>query len=225
MQSTGIALAVLFLAVLAYMYRRDRDALRAERGRLFDGCLALVEGRRLTRDALGFPVLDGWYGGHEIRIAPIVDHVVFRKVPSLWLLVTVKRDLPMAGSIDLLARAQNTEFYSPADGLPLRVPTPDEWPSQATIKADRPARELPLAALGPHVKTFFADPRAKEMLVTRRGVRMVYQAQGADRAEYLVLRCAMFRQARVSSELVRTLLDQAVQVCSDVMKGGVHGQA
>jgi hypothetical protein len=225
MQSAGIVLAVLFAVALVLMHRRDRHALRTERGKLFDACLALFEGHRVTQDAVAWPVLAGTYGGYEVHIAPLVDDVVFRKVPSLWLLVTVKRKLPIAGRVDMLARAQNTEFYSPADGLPVRIATPHEWPRQMTIKADRPAAELPFAALDPHVRAFFADPRAKEMLVTREGVRIVYQAHGANRSEYLVLRRAVFRDARLPAALVGSLLDRAVQVCAAVMKGGVHGQA
>jgi hypothetical protein len=225
MQLMGIALAVLFLATLGLMYWRDRNALRAERGKLFDACLALFEQHRLTQDAVAWPALAGRYGGHDVHIEPLVDDVAFRKVPSLWLLVTVKRTLPMTGAVDLLARAQNTEFYSPADGLPVRIMTPHAWPRQMTIKADRPAAELPLAVLDPHVKRFFTDPRAKEMLVTRQGVRMVYQAHAAERGDYLVLRRAVFRDAQLPAALVKSLLDQAMHVCTDMMKGGVHGQA
>ncbi|MEM5389452.1 hypothetical protein VSR68_38730 [Paraburkholderia phymatum] len=225
MHSTGIALAVLFLIALGLMYRRDSKALQAERSRLFDACLALFDHHRMTQQDAAWPVLVGAYDGYEVHIAPLVDDVTFRKVPSLWLLVTVKRELPMNGAVDLLARAQNTEFYSPADSLPVRVVTPQEWPSQTTIKADRSAAELPLSVLDPHVRRFFGDPRAKEMLVTRHGVRMVYQAQGADRSEYLVLRRAVFREARLSAALVESLLDQAVQLCADITRGGVHGQA
>ncbi|MEX3814474.1 hypothetical protein AB3X96_30085 [Paraburkholderia sp. BR13439] len=224
MHSTGIALAFLFLIVLALMYLRNSKVLRAERGRLFDACLALFEQHRLTQDGVSWPVLAGSYDGYEVHVAPLVDDAAFRKVPSLWLLVTVKRKLPIKGAVDLLARAQNTEFYSPADSLPLRLVPPQEWPSQTTIKADKPATELPLSVLDPHVKQFFADPRAKEMLVTPHGVRIVYQAQGADRSEYLVMRRAVFREARLSTTLVEALLDQAVQVCADVIRGGVYEQ-
>lgn len=225
MHSIGITLAFLFVIVLGLMYRRNSRALRAERGKLFDACLGLFDHHRLTQDAAAWPVLVGSYDGHEVHVAPLVDDVTFRKVPSLWLLVTVKRDLPMSGTVDLLARAQNTEFYSPADGLPVRVVPPQEWPRQTTIKADRPAAELPLPVLDPHVKRFFGDPRAKEMLVTRHGVRMVYQAQGADRGEYLVLRRAVFREAKLPAKLVESLLDQAVQLCADLVSGGVHAKA
>ncbi len=225
MQAVGIVLAVLFVAALVLMHRRDRHALRTERGKLFDACHALFDCQRITQESVAWPVLAGTYGGFDVHIAPLVDDIVFRKVPSLWLLVTVKRALPIAGAVDMLARAQNTEFYSPADGLPVPVATPHEWPRQMTIKADRPAADLPLAALDPHVRAFFADPRAKEMLVTRQGVRIVYQAQAAERSEYLVLRRAVFRDARLPAALVGSLLDQAVQVCAAVMKGDVHGHA
>jgi hypothetical protein len=35
----------------------------------------------------------------------------------------------------------------------------------------------------------------------------------------------VFREARLPAALVKSLMDQAMHVCTDVMKGGVHGKA
>lgn len=117
MHLAGTVLAALFVIALGFIYWRDRNALKERRLKLFEACLALFDNYQLTRDAVNFPVLTGSYGGFEVRIEPLADHVVFRKIPSLWLLVTVKHALPVEGTFDLLARAQNVEFYSPADSL------------------------------------------------------------------------------------------------------------
>jgi hypothetical protein len=207
------------------MYRRDRNALKAQRLKLFEACLALIDNHRLTQDAVDFPVLTGSYDGHDVRIESVVDHVAFRKIPSLWLLITVKRPLPIDGTFDLLARRQNVEFYSFAGSLPVHVATPDAWPRHTTLKADRTAAGLPMDVLDSHVRTIFADPRSKELVVTKHGVRIVYQAHSADRAEYLVLRTAAFREAHVPAVLLKSLLDQAVGVCADLVRGGAHAQA
>jgi hypothetical protein len=225
MHLAGIVLAALFAVTLGFVYRRDRSVMKAQRLKLFEACLSLFDHPRLTQDAVDFPVLTGCYGGYDVRVEPVVDHVVFRKIPSLWLLVTVRRELPMDGTFDLLARTQNVEFYSPASSLPMRVATPGAWPRHTSIKADRPAAELPLGLLDPHVRTIFDDPRSKELLVTRRGVRIVYQAHSADRSEYLVLRSAAFREAHVPAALLKSILDQAVAVCADLVSGGTHAQA
>lgn len=225
MHLAGTVWVALFVMALGFIYRRDRSVLKRRRLKLFEACLALLDNHRLTQDAVNFPVLTGSYGGFEVCIEPVVDHVVFRKIPSLWLLVTVKHALPMGGTFDLLARAQNVEFYSPSASMPVRIATPDTWPRHVTLRADCPVADLPMHVMDPHVRTLFADPRSKELVVTRRGVRIVYQAHSGDRSEYLVLRAAAFRDAHVPAALLKSLLDQAVAVCVDLTRGSTHAPA
>ncbi|MEX3951008.1 hypothetical protein AB4Y40_25035 [Paraburkholderia sp. EG287B] len=225
MPFAGAALAAVFAVALVILYRREHRSCKAQRLRLFDGCLALFDHARLTQDDIAWPVLTGSYRKRSVRIEPVVDHVVFRQVPSLWLVVSVKQDLPIAGTVDLLARRRNVEFYSSAGDLPRNIPLPREWPDHATLKSDREGSELPLGALDAHVRTLFADPRTKELVVAPRGVRIVYQVQGADRSEYLLLRNATFRGAQVSVALLESLLERATAVCADLMRGGEHVNA
>ena len=225
MSVAGIALAMAFAVVLVVLNRREREAFRAQRRKLFDGCAALFDHATLTQDDVAFPVLTGSYRKHSVRIEPLVDQVVFRQVPSLWLVVSVRQDLPVAGTFDLLARRANVEFWSQAGALPLRVPLPRDWPGHTSIKADREASELPLDVLDPHVRELFSDPRSKELVVMPRGVRIVYQVQAADRSEYLVLRRATFHGAQVSVALLESLLERATTVCADLMRGSDHANA
>ena len=222
MSVAGIALATAFAVVLAILNRREREASSTQRRKLFDPCLALFDHATLTQDDVAFPVLTGSYREHSVRIEPIVDQVVFRQVPSLWLVVSVRQDLPVAGTFDLLARRANVEFWSRAGALPLRVPLPHDWPPHTSLKADREASELPLGVLDPHVRALFSDPRSKELVVMPRGVRIVYQVQAADRSEYLVLRRAAFHGAQVSAALLESLLERATTVCADLMRGSHH---
>ncbi|CAD6543863.1 hypothetical protein LMG27952_04100 [Paraburkholderia hiiakae] len=225
MPVAGMTLAAAFAVALVILYRRERSVCKAQRMRLFDGCFALFERAVLTQDDVAWPVLTGCWRNHHVRIEPVVDGVVFRQVPSLWLVVSVRQDLPIAGTFDLLARRRNVEFYSPAADLPWCVQLPGGWPDHTTLKSDRKAFELPLGALDPHVRALFADPRAKELVVMPGGVRIVYQVQGADRSEYLVLRSATFRGAHVSVALLESLLERATAVCADLMRGSDHANA
>lgn len=225
MSVAGIALATAFAGVLAILNRREREAFRAQRRRLFDGCHALFDHATVTQDDVAFPVLTGSYRKRSVRIEPIVDQVVFRQVPSLWLAVSVRQDLPVAGTFDLLARRANVEFWSQAGALPLQIPLPQDWPGHTSLKSDREASRLPLGVLDPHVRALFADPRSKELVVMPRGVRIVYQVQAADRSEYLVLRRAAFQGAQVSDALLESLLERATNVCADLMRGGEHAHA
>ncbi len=148
-------------------------------------------------------------------LEPVVDHVAFRKLPSLWLKVTLREPVRYAGTFDLLIRPRGAEFYSPFAELEYELPLPADWPRDAIVRGDDPAHMPPFEVIAPHV-TYFADQRMKELLVTPRGVRFVYQISQADRSHYVVLRQMEFAAQRVPATLVRRLLDAAVDLHESV---------
>ena len=58
----------------------------------------------------------------------------------------------------------------------------------------------------------FEDLRLKEMLVTPKGVRLVYQVQQAERAQYLVMRQVEFADNTLSLSLARRLLEAVLAI-------------
>lgn len=211
-----IALATLFVFILWLMHRRHRASVKAERAAMFDACLPLMKSYQIVQDNVNFPVLTGIYRGHNFRVEPLADHVGFRKIPSLWLLVTIKGEVPVKGAFDLLVRPQNIEFFSPSSELSENVSLPEGWPAHAMLKTDRPEAMPPLTRLEPHVLAIFADPKAKELVVTPRGVRIVYQLTQVLRSEYLILRALMFEDVSLAPTLLSALLDRAIAVCNDL---------
>jgi hypothetical protein len=83
------------------------------------------------------------------------------------------------------------------------------------LRTDIEDQSLAIAMLRPHIG-IFADPKTKELLVTPRGVRIVYQASQGERAYYLVLRLPEFGEARLPETLARQLLDRAIAVYSSL---------
>ena len=73
----------------------------------------------------------------------------------------------------------------------------------------------PQDRLTPHV-AMFEDPRVKELLVTPRGVRIVYQIDQAERAQYMVLRQAQFAEQPLAALLAQRLLDRAIAIHRDL---------
>ena len=67
------------IAALAWMYRRDLELRRRQRGRLFSACMELFQACRVVQDGPGYPVLTGRYRGVEVRLEPVVDHIAWRK--------------------------------------------------------------------------------------------------------------------------------------------------
>ena len=216
------ALCALFVVALWLIYRRDRARTKAARAAYFDDCRILFEDCRVVQEGTDFPILEGRHQGHRFRLEPVVDHMAVRKLPSLWLKVTLVGSLPVPGAVDFLARPQNTEFYSPSASLPFSLRIPPEWPQHAMLRTDIEDPALPLQLLAPHIH-IFDDSKAKELLVTPRGVRIVYQASQGERAYYLVLRQPEFGDPRLPAALARRLLEQAIAVYSPAAAMPGHG--
>lgn len=206
-----LALGLTAVVGLGGLYRYDRERYRRRRAELFADCLPLFERYRVIQEGVGFPVLEGNFQGFAVRLEPVLDTIAMRKLPSLWLLATVLAPLPYGGVLDILMRPQNIEFYSPSERLDHSLKTPPGWPTHAAIRSDDPEHMPPYERLEPHLR-LFDDPRVKELLITPRGVRIVYQVWQGERAYYLVLRQAEFHASRIEPDIVRGLLEQAIAI-------------
>jgi hypothetical protein len=214
------ALCAAFAVALWLIYRRDRARSKSVRAAYFDDCRSLFEDCRVVQEGTDFPILDGRHRGHRFRLEPVVDHMAVRKLPSLWLKVSLIEALAIPGVVDFLARPQNTEFYSPSASLPFSLRIPPEWPQHAMLRTDLEDQALPVELLAPHIH-IFSDPKAKELIVSPRGVRIVYQASQGERAYYLVLRQPEFGEPRLPAALALQLLGQIMAVYSSaaMMRG------
>src|SRR5512134_4031809 len=117
------------IAVLAAMYRRNRAAVQLRRGAIFAPAYDLFDSYRVTQNEISYPVLEGQYRGWTFHLDVIVDTLTFRKIPALWLRVSLLAPLPGVATLDILVRAQNTEFYSPANDLPHLIRPRAGWPA------------------------------------------------------------------------------------------------
>jgi hypothetical protein len=205
------ATGALLLAVVAlpWLYLRDAQRQRLRRAALFSQCLDLFQTYRVVQRGADYPSLEGKYRGFPIKLEPILDTVAWRKIPSLWLKVSVLVPNPQSGVLDFLVRPQGVEFYSPSESLPHRVRVPEEWPQHAILCTDNIARMPPTDLVARHM-TVFEDPKMKELLVTPKGTRLVRQLWQAQRTEYLVLRQAKFSQVCAEASVVEHLMNAAI---------------
>lgn len=208
------ALLLAALLVLPALYVRDSVRERRRRGDWFADALPLLDSYRVTQQGQGWPLLTGRYRGVEVRLEPVLDDLAWRKLPSLWLKATVLAPNPARGTLGLLARARGGEFYSPTAEMTQRLPLPASFPSDALLCSDS-AETAPVRAVEGQIETF-ADPKMKELVITPKGVRLVYQAAQGERADYLVLRQARFAQAKVDVALIKSLLDRVIAITAAV---------
>lgn len=207
------------LAALIQMYRRNRRTLARLRGAVFVPAYGLFASYRVTQSGIDYPELTGVYRGHHFHIDAVVDTLTVRKLPVLWLRVSLLAPLPGLATLDVLVRSHNVEFYSPSANLPHRLEPRPGWPGDAMIRTDNSGKLPDLAVLDRHV-AIFAEPLIKELLVTRKGVRIVRLLDQARRAEYLVLRQAEFASPQVTEDLLRALMDRTIALHQDLIAAG-----
>ena len=207
-------LTLIALLVLPALYGYESRRIRLQRAQWFGDSLALFETYRVVQYGKGFPVLTGSYRGREVRLEPVLDDMAWRKLPSLWLKVTVLTPNPRRGSLGLLLRPRGGEFYSPTADMKDRLPLPVSLPRDALLCSDD-GRTAPVGALEGQTQ-LFEDPRMKELVITPLGIRLVYQAAQGERAEYLVLRQARFQENRADPVKVKALLERALAIAATV---------
>jgi hypothetical protein len=164
----------------------------------------------------GFPEVRGRYQGRDVVLRATSDTLMMRKLPTLWLEVSVLEPLPYAATLSYLVRPCNTEFFSPSHRLPERLHLPDGWPQEpAMLRTDRPSAIPPLNVIGDHLR-LWNDRRVKELVISPRGVRIVILADEGDRSSYMLLRQAQFKNGPVPAAFVQRLLDAALLLAEDL---------
>lgn len=83
------------------------------------------------------------------------------------------------------------------------------------LRSDQEELPFPREILDRHV-ALFDDTQIKEMLVTPRGLRIVYRLAEAERSTYLVLRQAQFRTNQAEPGKVAELLDSMLTLRAEI---------
>ena len=201
--SALIALGAI-AAVILVSYREHRGMLAARRC-LLDGCAGILDRAQLTHGDDGFPRLVGNHDGRAVRIDLIPDTMTIRRLPQLWLSVSLLDRCPGVPGLAVLVRPTGNEFYSLNSHFAHRYEPPSGLPAEVSIRGDRGAGRL-LAELNEALGAILADPRVKEVAITERGLRIVRQAGEGKRGEHLLLRQALFERANVSRTDLESIL-------------------
>lgn len=217
--SAVLALMAALVALIYRNYQRDAKRKMQARNTVFDDCTDLLQQARKSRDKAHLPVLNGSYAGYQVALSVVEDTLGWRKIPPLWLLVKVEANRPSRGSLDIIVRPSNNEFYSPSWQWDGTLAIPASWPQHAIIKYQQ--QPVDVAVLESHVPMLFADARMKELLVMPAMVRLTYMAKQADRGEYLIMRNAVYNDNPVSRIEVENLLKQAIAIRQDLENAAI----
>ncbi|MFP7671896.1 hypothetical protein ACG74X_00930 [Marivita sp. S0852] len=205
---------------LFWLHNRDKRQAKARRLSVFDNCKGVLDQAEMVHSGRSYPDLVGQFGGGPAELKLISDTVQLRKLPILWLSVTLERQLPIPAVFDMMIRPANTEFFSPHGSFRETVATPPDWHEHAVIRTDDPTGVYPfLDLLAPHVADLVSDDRGKELLVTPRGIRLIWRVSESVRGHYLLTRQPQYEQDQLVRSDVQRLLDLACAIEHDIRKG------
>lgn len=204
-----------FLAALYHTIKaaRTRGATRAG---YLDDCKGLFSGGMKAIMPTGFPRMSGNYRGHEFDLQVVADTLNIRKLPTLWLMVTLPENLPVHATFDLMVRPRGVETFSRHAQLPVQISNDGGFPEDSTIRTDNPAALPPRDLLRRHLP-LFNDGRAKELVISPKGLRVVWLADEAHRGKYLIFRDSEMGLVPFRPDDLKPLLDYLIGLREDIL--------
>ncbi len=188
-------IAVAGAAVVAIMAWRDHRAQQNQRRSLLDDCAHVLDDCAISYGGDRFPRLDGVWGGQPVHAELVPDSMTIRRLPQLWLSLTALKSRRGLAEFGVLVRPAGTEFYALTPTFDSRLEPLAGMPAEIVVRGrGRDAQRL-LTSLQAVVVRILSDPRVKEIAVTARGVRLVWQTGEGRRGEHLLLRQLTFDDA------------------------------
>lgn len=202
----GIALAVVLH--LAWLARASRKRARAAREADTANVRATVaDAADVSDGTAGVATWAGTWNGQRAQVRTIVDTLATRKLPTRWLSVSITEPIAVPATFDMMMRPGSATTFSNFDHLPHTLPkTTALLPAEAVLRTDRKGVAFPQELIAAHAG-IFAEGRAKELLITPNGVRIVWLLAEAERARYGVFRQAAFGNTAIDPALIEKLLE------------------
>jgi hypothetical protein len=204
--SLSLIFAAVGVAATFVVALREHAKVTASRRTLLDRCAALLSDAVIEHGGDGFPRLEGYRGGRFVRVELIPDTMTIRRLPQLWLKLTRIEARPGLPEFSVLVRPSGMEFYSMTSKHARALEPPRGVAAEVIVKGDRPASQRMLDDAAPALQRIFTDPRMKEVAVTGRGLRLIWQAAEGQRGEHLLFRQCRFEDAGVSPQVLAARL-------------------
>lgn len=208
--------AAALLLWLTWRLVRAQHGRRLSRAGYFDALHPLFDGVRTQIQPSGFPRMTGRRGPHGFDLQAVTDTLTFRKLPALWVMVSLPEPLPLAATLDIMARPSGQEPFTHFSTLPQMLPVPAGTPEGIALRSDNAAALPPEGLVARHA-AIFADPKVKELLISPKGLRLVILAEEADRGRYLIFRDAEMGAMPVSPARIAPLLESLLALRDDLL--------
>jgi hypothetical protein len=168
-------------------------------------------------EAAGTWIVSGKYGENPFQLRSIIDTLATRKLPSLWLQVTLQRAQPVTITLDIMRRPNGATTFSNFDFMPSTQQNPDNFPEDAVTRSDG-AVDAIVSGVLPRHSALISVSRAKELVVSPNGLRLVLQIAEGDRLRHGVFRQADFEDAHIDPVLIGKVMDGLLALDADLRK-------
>ncbi|TGT67513.1 hypothetical protein EN802_29890 [bacterium M00.F.Ca.ET.159.01.1.1] len=203
------AIALVVVAHIAWLARASRNrakiALAADMANVRS---VVADAADISDGTAGVVTWAGTWNGQRVQVCTIVDTLATRKLPTRWLSVSITEPVAVPGIFDMMMRPNSATTFSNFDHLPHMLPKVLGLPADAVLHTDRKGVAFPQDLIAAHTD-IFAENRAKELLITPKGVRIVWLLAEAERARYGVFRQAAFGDSTIDPALIERLLESA----------------
>lgn len=210
--AAGIGAGAVMLAAKARAEGASRTTGRAA---YFDDCAPLLTTPRIARGTAGFPRLGGAFDGIAADLQAMPDTLTLRKLPALWVMVTLLAPLPLWATLNVMIRPTGVEPFSKFSTLPNQITPPPGFPVDCAIRTDAPDALPSKAVLQPFVSVF-DDAAVKELVVSPKGLRITFLAEEADRGRYLIFRDAEMGKTKLNPSRVAPVLARLAGFAGDI---------
>jgi hypothetical protein len=224
-QTITILFGTLLIGVLLFRrVRGEKLKTLARQQQLFREVVPLFDNATSNPgDAAGIWKITGTYREAPFQFTTIIDTLATRKLPSLWLQVTLPRAQPIPATLDMMMRPNGPTTFSNFDFLSETLATPVGLPEHCVLRSDDAKAAYPFTdVLRGHVK-LFTTPKGKELLVSPKGLRIVLQLAESDRLRYGVFRQADFGDVKIDRDLARQAMDTLLALEEDLKEHLSHG--
>lgn len=215
--TTSFALLILSAALCAWLVvrgMRDNGEALAARHRFLDEATCLLADAECVIGPDHYPVVTGRIAdGRRAKIELVADTMITRRLPQLWLRLTLYDAMPGRPRVGALARPTGGEYYSLVHDMPQWMEPPKTGTSML-VRGDGSATPWQVERLGGYFETLFADAKVKEAVIGANGVRLMRQAAQGERAAHLFLRQSRFAIDAVPSDDIRTAITLAGALAS-----------
>lgn len=168
----------------------------------------ITDAANVSDGTAGVITWEGSWNGRRVQARTIVDTLATRKLPARWLSVSITEKVAVPGTFDMMMRPGSPTTFSNFDHLDHSLPKSSALPAEAVVRTDRKGVRFPQEIIAGHLGVF-CEGRAKELLITPNGVRIVWLLAEAERARYGVFRQAEFGDATLDPALIERLLESA----------------